>query len=89
MKVVYHVGFHDGGYAYHLDDVWSEPFPSHALALDAARHAAERQRSSGSNAHILYQTADGRWRAEDVQGADRPETEVVDDVLPHLPVGHL
>jgi hypothetical protein len=27
---------------------------------------------------ILYETADGEWRHEDVSGRDRPDTEVAD-----------
>ncbi len=30
--ITYHVGPHDGGWAYRLDDVWSEPFATYAAA---------------------------------------------------------
>lgn len=79
MHIAYHVGRHDGGFAYRLGDVWSEPFPTHALALAAARDAAARQRVKGSDTRISYQTADGRWHFEYVRGGDRPDTEVLDD----------
>ncbi len=44
MAVVYHVDQHDGGFAYRVDDVWSETFPDHDTALEAAgmRRAASR-----------------------------------------------
>lgn len=40
MKITYHVGQHDGGYAYCLDNVWSEPYGTHHQALEAAKAAA-------------------------------------------------
>ena len=41
--VTYKVVQHDGGWAYTVDGVFSEPFPNHAAALAAARRvAAER-----------------------------------------------
>jgi hypothetical protein len=79
LKITYHVGQHDGGYAYRLDNVWSEPFPTHHQALEAAKIAAERQHLEGRDAEISYQTADGIWRHEHALGGDRPETVVVDD----------
>lgn len=80
MKITYHVGRHDGGYAYRLDDVWSEPFATHHEALAAANAAAQRQHLGGRDAKISYQTTDGTWRSEQVRGGDRPETSVVDDL---------
>ncbi|WP_109366571.1 DUF2188 domain-containing protein [Ochrobactrum soli] len=79
MQLSYHVAPHDNGWAYKLGDVWSETFPTHHEALVAARIVAERQQVAGKDAHIVYETADYRWRAEDVLGTDRPEVEVLDD----------
>lgn len=79
MTVTYHVGPHDGGFGYHVGDVWSETFPDHDSALRAAKSAAQRQQIGGDNVTISYQLADGRWQAEDASGGDRPSTEVVDD----------
>lgn len=79
MKITYHVGHHDRGYAYRLDNVWSEPFQTHDQALKAAKAAAERQHIEGRDAEISYQTADGVWHTEHAMGGDRPETLVVDD----------
>jgi len=79
VKITYHVGQHDGGYAYRLDNVWSEPFATHQQALKAAKAAAQRQHIEGRDAEITYQTADGTWRSEHALGGDRPETAVVDD----------
>lgn len=76
MQITYHIAEHDGGWAYRLGDVWSEPFASHDEALAAARRAAERQQVGGDNAEIDYQSGDGRWRHEHVDGGDRPEVEV-------------
>ncbi|WP_200925565.1 DUF2188 domain-containing protein [Rhizobium sp. Leaf262] len=79
MAVTYHVGEHDGGYAYRLGDVWSETFPDHDSALKAANDAARRQQIGGEEVDISYQLADGQWQSQHVRGGDRPETDVVDD----------
>lgn len=78
-NVTYHVAEHDGGFAYRVDDVWSEPFPSHGDALAAANDAAQRQQIGGDSVEIQFQLADGRWQTQHVEGGDRPETDVVDD----------
>ncbi|EPE98922.1 hypothetical protein RGCCGE502_08161 [Rhizobium grahamii CCGE 502] len=70
---------HDGAWAYRLDDVWSETFPTHEQALAAAKQAAERQQLDGQDADITYQRADGSWTTERSNGGDRPEADVVDD----------
>ncbi|WP_296017312.1 DUF2188 domain-containing protein [uncultured Agrobacterium sp.] len=79
MAVTYHVDEHDGGFAYRVDDVWSETFPDHDTALEAAKDAARRQQIGGEEVEIAYQLADGRWQSQHVSGGDRPETDVVDD----------
>jgi hypothetical protein len=79
-KVTYHVAEHDGGFAYRLGDVWSEPFSSHEAAIAAARSAAGRQSVEGKDAEILFQLADGRWQTEHASGGDRPDAKVVDDL---------
>lgn len=60
MAVTYHVDEHDGGFAYRVDDVWSETFPDHDTALEAAKDAARRQQIGGEEVEIAYQLADGR-----------------------------
>lgn len=79
MAVTYHVGEHDGGYAYRLGDVWSETFPDHDSALNAANDAARRQQLGGEEVDISFQLADGTWQEQHVKGGDRPDTDVVDD----------
>ncbi|NTH49276.1 hypothetical protein G6K98_32090 [Agrobacterium rhizogenes] len=77
--ITYHVGEHDGGYGYRLDDVWSETFLDHDAALAAAKSAAQRQHVEGRDVEISYQLADGRWQTEHADGGDRPNTNVVVD----------
>lgn len=77
-KVTYEVVEHDGGWAYKVEDVLSEPFPSHAAAHAAAAAAAERQRHAGQTEAILYEDAKGKWHEELADGGDRPDT-VLDD----------
>lgn len=78
VKVTYEVIEHDGGRAYRVKDVYSETFPTHEKAAEAARSASERQHLAGASTAILYQDGDSRWHEELVDGSDRPETEVVD-----------
>jgi Uncharacterized protein conserved in bacteria (DUF2188) len=74
--VTYKIVEHDGGWAYTVDGVFSEPFPNRAAALAAARRAAAEQRVPGRTEVIEYETPDGRWHSETAAGNDRPETEV-------------
>ena len=74
--VTYKILEHDGGWAYTVDGVFSEPFPDRAAALAAARRAATEQRVPGRTEVIEYETADGRWHSETAAGNDRPETDV-------------
>ena len=70
---------HDGGFAYKLGDVFSEPVPTHDEAAAAARRAALEQRVAGETAAIQYQDASGKWHEEISHGDDRPETVVEDE----------
>jgi hypothetical protein len=74
--VHYKVVQHDGGWAYKLGDVFSEPFASHAAAMKAARRVAVEQHVPGDTRYIEYQTADGVWHTELAYGIDRPEADV-------------
>jgi hypothetical protein len=74
--VTYKIVEHDGGWAYTVNGVFSEPFPNRAAALAAARRAAAEQRVPGRTEVIEYETPDGRWHSETAAGNDRPETEV-------------
>jgi hypothetical protein len=77
-KVVYKVVPHDGGWAYRLGDVFSETFPTHNDALQAARIVAAEQQVGGEPEEISWQDAKGNWHTEYSDGGDRPEAEVVD-----------
>ena len=74
--VTYKIVEHDGGWAYTVNGVFSEPFPNRAAALAAARRVAAEQRVPGRTEMIEYETPDGRWHSETAAGNDRPETEV-------------
>lgn len=79
--IKYDVVEHDGGFAYKVGDVFSETFPSHIAALDAATAAADRHQAAGSTEAIQYQDARGTWHEELASGGDRPETEIEDDLI--------
>jgi hypothetical protein len=76
--VTYKIVRHDDGWAYTVDGVFSESFPTHAEALDAARLAAAEQRTPGRTEAIEYEDANGKWHTELSRGSDRPETDVED-----------
>lgn len=76
--VKYKVVRHEDGWAYTVDGSFSESFPTHAEALEAARRAAVEQRAPGQTETIEYEDANGKWHTEQALGSDRPETEVED-----------
>jgi hypothetical protein len=53
--IIYEIVEHDGGWAYKVNGVFSEPFPTHADALAAAQSAAEEQQVPGHNETIEYE----------------------------------
>ena len=75
-KITYEIVEHDGGWAYKVGDVFSEPFPSHDDARRAAERAAREQLVPGDSTIISYEDKDGRWHEEPSSGSNRPETEV-------------
>ena len=76
-KLHYRVIPHDGGWAYRLGDVFSEPFPDREAALAAARRVAVEQQTPGDTTQIEFQDEAGKWHTELSEGDDRPEVDVV------------
>jgi uncharacterized protein DUF2188 len=77
-KITYEVVEHDGGWAYRVDGVFSEPFPTHADAHRAAERVAREQLVPGETAAISYEDKEGHWHDEVAPGDDRPVTAVAD-----------
>lgn len=75
-KVIYEIVEHDGGWAYRVDGVFSEPFATHDLARAAAERAAAEQHVAGQTEGISWEDKKGVWHDELSPGDDRPETEV-------------
>ena len=75
-KVTYEIVEHDGGWAYRVDGVYSEPFPTHDMVRKAAERAAREQLVPGETTGITYEDAEGRWHDEVAAGDDRPVTDV-------------
>jgi hypothetical protein len=75
-KITYEIVEHDGGWAYRVDGVFSEMFPSHDMARRAAERAAKEQVVPGEMTDISYEDKDGLWHVELSAGNDRPETDV-------------
>ncbi len=76
-KIHYKVVQHDGGWAYTLENVFSEPFRTRAAALAAAKRVAAEQHVPGDSTQIEYQDENGTWRTEQSDGTDRPDADVV------------
>jgi hypothetical protein len=76
IKITYEIVEHDGGWAYKVGDVFSEPFPSHDDARRAAERAAHEQVVPGDSTGISFENKEGRWHEELSTGSDRPQTEV-------------
>jgi hypothetical protein len=77
-EVTYEIVKHDGGWAYKSDGVFSEPYPTHATALQAAKLAAAEQKVPDREAVIEFEDAKGQWHTETDRGDDRPSTSVKD-----------
>jgi Uncharacterized protein conserved in bacteria (DUF2188) len=75
-KLTYEIVQHDGGWAYRVDGVYSETFPSHDKARRAAEAAAREQSIRGEATSITYEDASGKWHEELSRGDDRPEPDV-------------
>jgi hypothetical protein len=78
VHIHYRVVEHDGGWAYKLGDVFSEPFRTRAAALRAAHRAAAEQRVPGDSTLIEFQDEQGKWHVEKSEADDRPEADVVE-----------
>ncbi|MFY9696136.1 MAG: DUF2188 domain-containing protein [Xanthobacteraceae bacterium] len=75
-KVTYHIVQHDDGWAYQVNGVFSEAFPSHDAARKAAQRAAQEQHVPGETRTISWEDQNGKWHEELARGDDRPETDV-------------
>jgi hypothetical protein len=77
-EVTYEIVEHDGGWAYKVDGVFSEAFPTHAAALKAAKAAAAEQTVPGETEVIQFEDEKGKWHTETASGSDRPSTTIKD-----------
>lgn len=75
-KITYQIVQHDGGWAYRVDETYSETFPSHDSARKAAELAAQEQAVPGEATVISYEGNRGHWHDEKSAGTDRPEVKV-------------
>ncbi len=75
-KVTYKIVKHDGGWAYRVDETYSEPYPTHDAARAAAERAASEQQAPGGSVIISYEDKEGHWNKEESSGSDRPKTDV-------------
>jgi hypothetical protein len=75
-KITYQIVRHDGGWAYRVDETFSETFPTHDAAHAAAERAAHEQALPGEATVISYEDKQGHWHREQSSANDRPEPKV-------------
>jgi hypothetical protein len=75
-KIIYEIVRHDGGWAYKVDETFSEAFRTHDAARKAAHLAAKEQAEPGETTVISYEDKDGHWHEEKSAGDDRPQADV-------------
>jgi Uncharacterized protein conserved in bacteria (DUF2188) len=75
-KIVYQIVKHDGGWAYKVDETFSETFSTHDRAHAAAERAAREQAQPGEATVISYEDPQGHWHKENSAGDDRPHPKV-------------
>jgi hypothetical protein len=75
-RLHYRIVPHDGGWAYTLDGVFSEPFATRPEAVAAARRVATEQHLPGETTLIEYEDEAGDWHEEVSDAADRPDIDV-------------
>ena len=80
VEVTYEIVEHDSGWAYKVDGAFSEPYPSHAAALAAARRAAAEQTIPGHTETIEYEDGKGRRPTETARRSDPPQTHIKDRI---------
>jgi hypothetical protein len=78
QHVTYRIVEHDGGWAYKLGDVFSEPFRTREDAVKAAHRVAAEQQVAGQTQAIEYEDENGIWHEEVARGDDRPIAEVIE-----------
>jgi hypothetical protein len=76
IRIHYRVVPHDGGWAYKLGDVFSEPFATRKQAMSAAHRVAHEQHVPGETRYIEFQDEHGAWHTELARGIDRPDAVV-------------
>jgi hypothetical protein len=75
-NITYEIVRHDGGWAYRVDETFSETFTSHDAAREAAELAAKEQALPGDSGQISFEDKQGKWHTELASGKDRPEIDV-------------
>jgi hypothetical protein len=78
VQVTYEIVEHEDGWAYKVNGVFSESYPTHGEALQAARIAAAEQMQPGHTEIIEYEDENGLWHVETAPGRDRPQTAIKD-----------
>jgi hypothetical protein len=75
-KITHEIVKHDGGWAYRVDETFSEAFRTHDAARKAAEQAAREQEEPGNATATSYEDKKGHWHSERSAGDDPPEVKV-------------
>jgi Uncharacterized protein conserved in bacteria (DUF2188) len=75
-KILYKIVEHNDGWAYQVENTYSETFVTHEEARAAAMMAAREQAQPGKDVGITFEDANGNWHEELSDGEDRPEARV-------------
>jgi len=75
-KITYEIVEHDGGWAYRVDGVYSEPFPPTTRPAEPRSVRRKSRSFPETTTGISYEDKEGRWHDELSKGSDRPETDV-------------
>ena len=75
-KITYHIVEHDGGWAYRVDGVFSETFPSPRRGPQPRSAPLRSSTCRAKPAAISWEDKNGKWHEELARGDDRPETDV-------------
>ena len=65
--ITYNIVRHDDGWAYEVDGIFSDSFPTRAAARAAAKRAACKRRAAGKTAPNDYEDDQDNWNREVTQ----------------------
>lgn len=81
-EVIYEIGEHDGGWAYKVGNVYSDPIAPAKAFMQPRPKSLWNSACPGETEAIQFEDAKGQWHTETAQGGDRPRPEIITDCGP-------